>query len=111
MLRKILTKLGLKSKSPKSTENQTTTSSESTSENNLVHHEQLTGTPFTLVRNENKWCLVLGNYRITENYPTRNEALERLDKDFWLVVTHLVTIVADINNKKMVPISKEERNF
>ena len=68
---------------------------ENTSQNEqLVTHEKLEGTPFTIVKQENKWLLVIGNTRMIEDKNSREEILETLDQEHWTITMRVTIMIA-----------------
>lgn len=62
-------------------------------------HEQIKieGTPFTLIRHVFEddsviWFIVMGNYKITEPTETKEEQLEKLETEKWLIIMHMIII-------------------
>lgn len=56
----------------------------------LVEQEKIPGTPFTLIRQDEKWFIVIGNSRITEPERTKQEAMEKLRTERWLITMHMI---------------------
>lgn len=61
----------------------------------LYDVEKLGNTPFALIKQENKYFLVLGNNRVTEKYETREEAIEQLEVSKWDLILHLAIVVTE----------------
>lgn len=49
----------------------------------LVEQIKLSGTPFTIVRIEDKWFLTIGKYRLTNQLNTREEAEAEVHDATW----------------------------
>ena len=66
----------------------------------IIEREEIENTPFLLVSHERGSFIALGNYRISENYETKAEALNYIEKINWdnlfnvmvSLVQHLKTI-------------------
>lgn len=61
----------------------------------IIEREQIENTPFWTLKTEEGWFLVMGDYRVTEVYETKEEVLECLERDKWKIVLHLAIIVND----------------
>lgn len=78
------------------TSKQSPTSSDGLSGDNkeLISNEPIKGTPFRMVGNEfNGYFIGLKNYKITDTYDTKEEALERLEAEKWEVIARIITIM------------------
>lgn len=64
----------------------------------LITREQIEGTPFTLIHQENKWFLVMGDYRVTEPTLHKQDTLDKLDSEKWMLITHISVRVNEIMN-------------
>ena len=74
----------------------TQSSSEETPNNNsLIERVRIDGTPFVAIGQENKWFLVLGNYRITEPTETYEETVQKLDTNMWDIIGTLICVLQD----------------
>lgn len=61
----------------------------------LIEYEEIEGTPFTIVHQNNMWFLVMGNNRITEPTHTRLEQINKLDSEKFLLMLHIAVIVGE----------------
>jgi hypothetical protein len=61
----------------------------------LMEYKQIEGTPFTLIRKENEYFVVMGNHRVTEGYDSEVEALNSIVNDKWLTILKMILIVND----------------
>lgn len=65
----------------------------------LIERLPIEGTPFTLwedFRGEKpKSYITMGNYKISEDCDTQQEAREYLEKNFWEVLTQVIVIVGE----------------
>lgn len=63
--------------------------------NELIEMVKLEGTPFTAIRNDDKWYLTLGKYRLTEELKSLEEAkAESLDAS-WERIMQIIQIMID----------------
>lgn len=58
----------------------------------LTEREPILGTPFTLIRDNEKWFMVMADYRVTETTKTKEEQLDKLDTEKWLLIMHIAII-------------------
>lgn len=59
----------------------------------LIETEQIEGTPFHAVKQQEKWFLTLGNYRLTEPTLTKEETINKLNTELWKIIFHVIIIV------------------
>lgn len=69
--------------------------------------EKIPNTPFTLIRQENKWFITMGNYRITEPTKTKAEQLKKLETEKWNLIMH-ITIITQEKTQELQKIAKEQ---
>lgn len=80
---------GALKQSPKSTSEQN--SSESST---LVEVKQIADTPFTAVRNEDKWFLALGKYKLSETVDSEEKVHDMAKDTSWSRLMNIMFIVA-----------------
>lgn len=86
-------------------------------ESTLIDYEKIEGTPFTLVhmKEQKQWFLVMGDHRLTEPTNTRNESLEKLETEKWMIQMIMTSIVVhkinEENQKDAEWISKTRQHF
>lgn len=56
----------------------------------LIEREQIKNTPFTLIHQEGKWLLTIGNIKITEPTETKEEQIQKLDEEKWMITLSLI---------------------
>lgn len=61
----------------------------------LVEHEKVEGTPFTVVRHEEKCYVMLGNYRLTEEFKTMIEAIEDGKRFDWERIMQVIGVMIE----------------
>lgn len=68
----------------------------------LREFETVENTPFTVVKEESGYYLIMGEYRMSEkNYETKEELLEEeLERGRWHTMAKLVCAVVDIAKKE-----------
>lgn len=60
----------------------------------LIHREKIENTPFYLVGTEEKgYFLTMGKYKLTENQPTKQQALNDLTNERWNIVMRMSAII------------------
>lgn len=59
----------------------------------LIEYEDIPGSPFKLVRHEDKYFIVMGDHRITEPTTTKNEQYIKLDKEKWQIMFTTICVV------------------
>lgn len=62
----------------------------------LAENIQLEDTPFVLRRREQGWFITIGDTRITEPTETREETVERLDKEQWKIIAAMIVHVVKL---------------
>ena len=66
----------------------------------LVEKIEVEGTPFTIVRNEELWYILLGKYRLTEGFENKEEALKEANTINWNKILQVCIIVGkEVNNE------------
>ena len=65
----------------------------------LAEREQIQGTPFVLINQQDRWFLVMGNHRVTEPTLTKEETLKKLDTERWLLIMHIAIIAIEKMNE------------
>lgn len=65
-------------------------------------YEPITNSPFVMVGKDGQFFIGFGRYRITEDAPSKEEALEELEKNKWNVITNIAIIVASEAMEKEV---------
>lgn len=61
----------------------------------LIDYKEIEGTPFTMVRKEDKYFLIMGDYRMTEPTNTEEETMEKIEKEKWLLIFHIAATVIE----------------
>lgn len=66
----------------------------------LIEREHIPGTPFHVIGMKDKgWFLIMGNYKITEDYATKDEAINQLAESHWNIILNLTSIAVETINK------------
>lgn len=73
--------------------------SQSKENSTLVETELINNTPFHIVKQKEKWFITMGNHKITHEYNTKEEAIERLHIDKWFILMTVITIITEAINK------------
>lgn len=61
----------------------------------LIEYEKIEGTPFTMINQDEKWFIVMGDNRITEPTKTREEQFRKLKEDHWLITLTVAAIAIE----------------
>lgn len=61
----------------------------------LIERYEIEGTPFTLIKQEGKYFLTMGNYKITTPTDTEEETLKKLVTEQYNIILDMTTIVFD----------------
>ncbi|AXH77139.1 MAG: hypothetical protein [Microviridae sp.] len=66
----------------------------------LMEREEIIGTPFLIVGNEEKgYFLALGPYRLTEPTEYKYDVEKVLTEELWNIVIKVISVCLDINKK------------
>lgn len=65
-------------------------------------YEPITNSPFVMVGKDGHYFIGFGKYKITEDAPSKEEALEELEKNKWNVITNIAIIIASEAMEKEV---------
>jgi len=69
----------------------------------LIERKQIEGTPFTMIKQENRYFLVMGDHRLTEPNPSEEETLNLLEKEYWrLLITIIAIVIEKIKEKDKI---------
>lgn len=65
---------------------------------------EVVNTPFCIAENEGKFCVVMGQYKVSNDYTTKEEAENYIKKKPWELITVVMGIISekvlnDINNQ------------
>lgn len=71
----------------------------------LVEREHVDGTPFTAVKQNEKWFLTLGKYKVSSDFQELEELKKWMETDRWELLTTFCSIIAQdtvfmLNQKK-----------
>jgi hypothetical protein len=85
---------------------------EETNNEQLVEFKNITGTPFTAVRMEEKWMLTLGKYRMTEELETLEECIKASEEHDWMRIMAVMQVMMKENEelKQVIEEVKEIKN-
>lgn len=80
-------------------------------QSNLIDQEPIANTPFTVITTENGNFCAMGLYRVTEVYPTKNEAIEAATALTWNnLVTVMMIIAEKMKNTSINEIQQQNQN-
>lgn len=60
------------------------------SNSQLIEREPLEGTPFEMLKEEGKYYLTWGQYKLTEAAEHRGQIYEQMDGDRWLIISRMM---------------------
>lgn len=66
----------------------------------LIEKYEIPNSPFTAIRNDKEWFLVLGKYRLTDTLRTKEECIEDAQDASWFRVMQVVGIMLEEYDKK-----------
>lgn len=72
------------------------------------------GTPFTMIKEKERYKIVIGRYQVSEELDTVDEIWEYLEKNIWLMIMRLVMIITkpdQVEIMRKVEARAEERAF
>lgn len=76
-------------------QSQKSTNEQNSSESStLVEVKQIADTPFTAVRNEDKWFLALGKFKLSQTVGSEEEVIEMSKDTSWSRLMNIMFIVA-----------------
>lgn len=87
-------------KSSTTANQQETITEHNTNSSKLIEREQLEGTPFNLIKQEEKYFITIGNYQLTPQYDTEQEAIDDIQFNQWNIIVTLIDILITHNNTK-----------
>lgn len=61
----------------------------------MFEKTDIEGTPFRLIKNENKYFIAFGLHAITAKYETAEEALGTLETDKWIILCTVIGIISE----------------
>lgn len=67
---------------------------------NSFEIEEIQGTPFHAVKNENGWQTVMGDYVITKTFKNHDELIKYIREKPYEVIMAIILAMKDIDNKK-----------
>lgn len=71
----------------------------------LIERTEIAGTPFYLVGNEEHgYIITMGKFKLTQNKPTKEEAMNLLTTDYWNIILRMVT---SLHESIMIEIGKQ----
>lgn len=78
-------------------ENTNSTANEATSYSYSETKEiiQVDNTPFTIVRQDEEWFLLMGNYVLEKNLQTKEEALKESERFDWTRVMQVIAVMLE----------------
>lgn len=60
----------------------------------LAEREQIEGTPFWLIKQNDNWFIVMGNHRLTEPTKNKETQLIKLENEKWKLIMNISIIMA-----------------
>jgi len=74
---------------------------ETKQDSKLVERENVEGTPFTLYKSENLWYVLLGKYRMSKEFETKEEAKEDAQRNDWERTMQVVGVMIENYNETL----------
>lgn len=74
---------------------------QSNSENQLIEYHEIEGTPFTVSKWQEEWYVLLGHYRLTTGYQTREIAEAEVKEITWFKIMGVVQAMIDENQRQL----------
>jgi hypothetical protein len=65
----------------------------------LVERENVENTPFTIYKHEKEWFVLIGMYRLSESFKTKEEALEDAKRTDWERMMQVMGVMIENYNK------------
>lgn len=75
----------------------------------LIERKKIKGTPFTVIKQNDKWFLAMGDSRLTEPTNTEEETIEKLETNKWLLLTHMIITVIDRMATETAILTKQDK--
>lgn len=77
----------------------------------LTEYEQVKGTPFTAVKDNGKWYVLMGKYRLTESFETKTEAVKDAEEITYFRIMQVFQIMMqDYEDQKKINKKQNEKN-
>lgn len=79
----------------------------------LIEREAIANTPFTLIKKEEQgWFISWGNYKLTENQPTKEEAASLLDSNLWdIIAVYTIAVVTQMETVREQEMKKRIEKY
>lgn len=88
----------------KSLDNSENTAKETTNlqseSNELIERHTIENTPFTVIRQDKEWYVLMGKYRLTEALKTKDEAFASALDESWNRILQVIMIMIQDNEKQ-----------
>lgn len=68
-------------------------------ENQLIEYVQIENTPFTAVKDQGRWYLTMGKYRLTEELESKEAAIKEGANESWWRIMQIIRIMIDDHDK------------
>lgn len=69
----------------------------------LIEREEVEGTPFTLIKHDEQWYILMGRYRLSEGM-TKEDALKNANTMDWNKILQVMTIIVQNQEDQNQPI-------
>lgn len=64
-------------------------------QSSLIEREKIEGTPFTLITLNEEYFMVMGDYKVTETTKTKEEQIQKLESEKWLLIMHICIVALE----------------
>lgn len=82
------------------------TANQTDSRNSNFTNEEIEGTPFRALGDGTKWKAVLGDYQVTEEFPSKAALIEYIKSKSWRLLTTVIAVIME-QIKKMDELKAE----
>lgn len=76
----------------------------------LIERDKIENTPFYLIKENNQYFAVYGNYRITERFTTAEQVFEDIEKRMWEIITNICIITHELIAKNVTDYVEKQNN-
>ena len=73
----------------------------------LINFTEVENTPFTVISKEEQHIVMLGKYRVSETFESKDEAIKDANSITWNRITQLITVMLRLNEEVKELKSKE----
>lgn len=67
----------------------------------IIERDPVEGTPFTIITKEGKSFVTLGNTKLTQDYETKEEALDRVQNEDWYFKCAVISAITEVTIEEL----------